>query len=824
MSRGFRVFHGKCRSALWAGAVITAAATLLATAGAARADSGLSGMAVAARQDLVGGLVNVDRPSDTDAYVQFPFAESFPSATGGRGPRIVIASYNENVDSRAFAEQIHTVRSVDGGRTFARIAEDVPASSLTQLADGSLLSVNFRTAVIGEDPPPGPVAVETPTPTTTSADTASSPATPTTDTSTTPTDTASSPATTPTDTFTTPTDTSTTPTDTASSPATPTTDPPTTTPTTSTTASPPPSGGHVTFQTSLWRSTDLGVTWSKSLGVVSAADRYDALWFHRGIITGRDGALLAPMYGYLHGDPSYRTVLAKSTDRGVTWRIISTVATLRTGAFGEGRTEPTMARAANGDLLVVMRQNAPVNPTICGGTTDRAHALPLVISRSQDDGQTWTTPVPLNAPGDAWAVSSADPHLIMSPNGQLVLSYGRPYTKVVVSTDGNGYSWTNLATVDSGRSSGYSSLVALDATTFLQFGDHGSNWCFAAGSGAQQVGMWSRKVTLRPADPRRIDLERGIAVGAIHLQTNLTAAPNAASGPMAAVDNNTDPYAAAVGTGTAGYYQIDLGGVTALTAGSVALPDPGQSAAVDVSADGRSWRSVAGWSSSGQYRTLTDRSFPAGTTGRFVRVRVTSRAQAARLGEVQLRTTASTFEDDLVGSAPLGFVTLPAGAQRVSVAGVGQGLNSDRAVRLHDVSNRERVVMAKALPVSTTRTLELALRPNRIASAFLITLDGRKGTASQVALHLGVFPDGSLRRWTGSRWLALSAAGLVHKTGWAGVRINATTSGANVYVNGRLFSRVPLTPGTTRFTGIEVSSGGTAPVGDDMLIDQFRAS
>ena len=37
-------------------------------------------------------------------------------------------------------------------------------------------------------------------------------------------------------------------------------------------------------------------------------------------------------------------------------------------------------------------------------------------------------------------------------------------------------------------------------------------------------------------------------------------------------------------------------------------------------------------------------------------------------------------------------------------------------------------------------------------------------------------------------------------------------------------SRVPLKAGTTSFTGIQVSSGGTAPVGDDMFIDQFRAS
>jgi hypothetical protein len=81
-----------------------------------------------------------------------------------------------------------------------------------------------------------------------------------------------------------------------------------------------------------------------------------------------------------------------------------------------------------------------------------------------------------------------------------------------------------------------------------------------------------------------------------------------------------------------------------------------------------------------------------------------------------------------------------------------------------------------------------------------------------------------VRRWTGSRWVALCGPGLVKASGWARIRINASTSGASVYVNGRLLSRVPLAPGTTSFTGIEVSCGGTLPVGDDMFVDQLWAS
>ena len=306
--------------------------------------------------------------------------------------------------------------------------------------------------------------------------------------------------------------------------------------------------------------------------------------------------------------------------------------------------------------------------------------------------------------------------------------------------------------------------------------------------------------------------------------TNLPDRPTAAAGPAAAIDGSVDPASVAARYANDGYYQIDLGGSNVLTGVSVALPRSRGSAAVDLSSDGRTWRTFAGWYSSGQYRSLTDRLFPAPISARYVRVRVTDVGGMTALGEVQLRTNASTFEDELLGKAPRGFVVLPTWAPLVTVVDGAVGLSSDRAARLNDTTSRAMAVMAIGEPQRTTRNLELGLRSNRVATAFLISLEGRRRGIYQRALHLGIFPDGSLRRWTGSRWVNLSAPGLVNRTGWAGIRINANTSGASVYVNGRLFSRVPLTPGTTSFTGIQVSSGGTAPVGDDMFIDQFRAS
>jgi hypothetical protein len=54
-----------------------------------------------------------------------------------------------------------------------------------------------------------------------------------------------------------------------------------------------------------------------------------------------------------------------------------------------------------------------------------------------------------------------------------------------------------MTRTDSAVSSGYTSIVALTKTTALQVGDHGSNWCFAIGSGLHKVGIWARTIVLR---------------------------------------------------------------------------------------------------------------------------------------------------------------------------------------------------------------------------------------------------------------------------------------------------------------------------------------
>ena len=396
-----------------AGAALLASGSTTSTA----AGPSTSGISVGPERMVVSGWVNANHLTGKAAFMQLPYAESVISAAGGRAPRVVLVSYSQHFDSRYYPERLRTVRSVDGGKTFTPLATGVPISSMTQLADGSLVAVNFRTA----------------TPLLTGPDMR-------------------------------------------------------------TTAAKPPGDGFKQFQSTFWRSHDYGATWVEGHGTISAGQAYDEVFFHRGILAGRDGSLLATTHGYLHGERKYRSMLARSTDGGASWRIVSTIAKSPAGWRIEGRSEPTMARATNGDLVVVMRQSAPITPNVCNGSRQGAG---LVISRSRNEGATWTPARSLVGPGlDVRDVSSADPHLTRMPGGELILSYGRPGNKILISPDGNGTTWSNLIVTKAGTSSGYTSLVALTKNTALQVGDDGSNWCFRAGSGRNRVGIWAKTIVL----------------------------------------------------------------------------------------------------------------------------------------------------------------------------------------------------------------------------------------------------------------------------------------------------------------------------------------
>jgi hypothetical protein len=221
-------------------------------------------------------------------------------------------------------------------------------------------------------------------------------------------------------------------------------------------------------------SPDHGETWATTEGklltpvpmkcVVAGSGRggFAFTW----VLNMGNGTLGAALYGCYATDTKYRTVWAHSVDGGVNWSIVSTIA--YDPAIGpEGYCEPTVARVADGSLLCIMRIGSN---------------KPLYQSRSIDEGQTWSEPEVIPGPAPELTYSVL-PALRSLPDGKLVLSYGRPDTRMLLSADGSGRNWTSFVTTYDGITTGYTGIAVADENRIFLTGDSGANWHFNFSSG-----------------------------------------------------------------------------------------------------------------------------------------------------------------------------------------------------------------------------------------------------------------------------------------------------------------------------------------------------
>jgi len=159
---------------------------------------------------------------------------------------------------------------------------------------------------------------------------------------------------------------------------------------------------------------------------------------HRSIVEGKDGELLATMYGRFAGDTLDRSSLAESADGGATWKYRSTIG-YDPAIGGEGLNEPCMVRLANGDLFCFMRNGRK----------------PLFSARSSDDGKTWSTPEGLP---EQYQALTVDPCVIRLSDGALACSAGRPNCHLILNLDGTGKTWTEPFTIFTGPTTSYTSI------------------------------------------------------------------------------------------------------------------------------------------------------------------------------------------------------------------------------------------------------------------------------------------------------------------------------------------------------------------------------
>ena len=215
------------------------------------------------------------------------------------------------------------------------------------------------------------------------------------------------------------------------------------------------------FRVPLWRSKDNGkTTQSKQVtmnvpeatgGTGDDGKPFEGPLCDHSIVGLRDGSLLAAMYGYFKTDTvlceafpkgwklyKYRTFVMRSADRGKTWDYLATVAyDPKVGI--ESFCEADLLVLPSGEVLCFMRT---------GGSGGKF--TPLHLSRSADDGKTWSKPEPIADRG-VW------PNTCLMDNGVIACTYGRPGNWLAFSLD-HGRTWTGHFCFYAGATTSYNSV------------------------------------------------------------------------------------------------------------------------------------------------------------------------------------------------------------------------------------------------------------------------------------------------------------------------------------------------------------------------------
>ena len=602
---------------------------------------------------------------------------------------------------------------------------------------------------------------------------------------------------------------------------------------------PVPLGSTFTFD--YRTSTDNGNTWTTNTnGLVDyGAQAVNGMRFHRGIIEEDDGTLYAAAYAAFAGQPGWRSVLLQSTNSGATWTLKSTIASSGTISYDE----TTIERCSNGNWLAVFRE---------------ASYMPLRYSRSTNKGVSWSTPAYLPGLGGTSTSGddlneSVDPHLMLMPNGILVLSYGRPNVHVAFSTDGNGTTWTNVNTTLTevpgtlgAESSNYAALVPITAHRLLQIGDTGADWSYPANPSPNPFSVWSKSIDIVRPQQNRIDLETKYSLGTVTIMPATTLTYTDAAHPEArtsgAFDGSTDYWSGALGT-TSGIFQIDLQKIFNINAiGLAMLYGKQQSATVQYSTDAISWSSPVVTYTNAIHYALNYTNVTA-FNARYIRVNASGIGQIG-LSELELYEASSTFENNAAAASNNPHGIIPAGYTSngtsstqygVSIAD-GTGYQSNRAMKLYDGSSTWYAGVKKIVTASNLKTLEFRCRIAALpaGTSFNVPIKGTVSGVENTVFWVAFFANstgtaGIVKVHNGTAWVALGTVTLpVSGTVWTLIKIaaNESSNTASMYINGvqtgAAFSMSAAPASATNLTGFAFQSNGTATYGELIYFDDVN--
>ncbi len=584
----------------------------------------------------------------------------------------------------------------------------------------------------------------------------------------------------------------------------------------------------------VFRSYDLGKTWTTLAAPLSLSEPVAWLRVHRGTIELEDGTLILPIYVRLKSDNEVdKSILLQSKDGGKSWSERGKIAV---GA--PGYNETSIVQVVDGSLLAVLRTVKEPGSNAHGN---------LRYTRSYDGGSKWDDPKDLLISFDGQAPTTrrgVAPALLLMPNGVLVLSSGRPDNWIALSTDGRGEHWeyaqiTYVNYPKNGErfhgSSGYTGLATLGSNRLLLVGDNCANtWGCKPGESGWTVDnkarIWKAFVDVLTPNVGKIDLAGKVAAGSISVETNMTwtTAAHPEARTIGAFDGSNARWSSAFSEGQGpGEMTFWLDRMVDLTRVGLCL-HPGQAAEAQIyaSVDGVNWGEPVATLPSTTHYALTYFDLPSPVRAGAVKVVVPSKnncgpefsGPCSVLNEIELYTRINSFENDPLHTVPRGYENNQQTWTTASDTG-----DSSRALRLKDSKDTAPATTSRFTTSAKERTLEFRVKPIALPNALIFDILGDTSTESGIgAYHLAAFSDGSLNvyDYATSSWSPLPGDTTLPVGAWSTIRLIATTSSAIVCVDGEQIAKVqPSTSGLTSLTGHSFSSAGTVPTGDHILID-----
>lgn len=561
--------------------------------------------------------------------------------------------------------------------------------------------------------------------------------------------------------------------------------------------------------------------------------------FGRGVVLLGDAkTALAAMSG-----PAYAAVV-RSTDGGVTW---TEVAQLATGADWSAA---SLSATADGGLIAALGKDENLRGDV------PANVALYTVKAPTQSGVGWGAPVRVAAD------TGGTPSVTQLGNGALVLSSGRPDNVLRFSFDGKGTAWSSPTTVyqnhpvtgadadgwytpDGGTarplrhlgSSGTLGVAPLAGNRVLVAGDNcAPGWGCPADQtvGGYQVdavpALWKSAVEVDTAQWGKADLTTMFQRGELTLVNSTPSCygdTTACRQSLAAYAFDGDPRAdSSLVTGNRSV-TVRLPRPVAITGLGLHVSAQGATdVRIETSADGSTWTAPSRGAREGIVRP-----FSAPVTAQFLRIsdpNPVTDPSAAFLNEVELYTVAAGFEHDYPGQPPRGNGWGPAGAlatvvNQTSVPSAER--ISSRFLRIKDDSTTQIGRATWAHTATAAATAEFRFRgygsTNR---GMLFSLKGKNGTAAATPYGFWLTGAGMLHWANYSQsppWGTALNTAVIDTSTWHTVKLVATMTQVQVYLDGRLVATKPKSQAATTLTGVEIGSTGTATTGDDWLVDDL---